>query len=968
MFSQKYFQQYLKYNIQVELDTTNKTLKGNITIIYHNNSYDTLKYIYFHLYPNSTSHRTKTALAKQLLQNNDWSLYFSSPEDRGYIDSLNFKINNIKANYKTLKDSPDIAILYLNNPLYPGDSIQITTPFFVKIPTCCFTRMGYYKDIYAITQWYPKPVVYDYQGWHPYPYLSFGEFYSEFAYYKVTIKVPSNITVAATGKLLTENERKRIEKIYANSKQNITTVDTTKGYKTLVFEQDFIHDFAWFASKSFMISKDSIIINNKKIYCWAYYTPESHNLWQYAAKYVAVAIKYYSENLGPYPFDICTSVETPKLIDGGMEYPTITNIGKVNNTYELQETILHEVGHNWLYGILANNERKYPWIDEGINSYYDKATSNTSTIYYSNTLKDWQDFFKLTDINSLPNLKTIDFVYFAGYARPIGLKSELYNGKDYFFNVYYNASNNWFLLKEYSTKELYYKFIKDFYNNYSFKHIYPNDIKQSLEKTTNKNYDWFFNDILYSTKRSDYKIKKIKTLNENKIIIIKNKTNIFTPYTITLYKNDTPIFSQIREGCKSDTIIFPQKIDKAIINDQDNSFYFFEKNYQNNIYNDRFFLPRFKQLSIRPLGLIDYQKKYDIIFAPIATYTNTDKQMLGILLYTPVVPYSPTQIRILPLYAIEKKQFNYNFHAEHNFLFNQQLRYIKISIDYKQFLLPKNNYSTHWKSYTTTIELPYNFYSQLSEFSLTPYFKYNLSNYYFAPSKTYHHFIFGFNYKGKLKNIYPLNTNILNETTKQFYKIGLTNTLVIPYMFIKYNKKRRDIIISHFIGSFLLNNSNYYVYNFFLSGRNSIIDYTYSNTYINRFETIYDHSFWSHQFELTEGMFTTYVPINSNKWLTSLRNSIQLPIPAPINFYFTIATCHNAKKFSQNSTWLFYEAGFEINLIKDIFAIYFPVTMSPALKDLSDKYSRNYFDKVRFMLQLNMLNPFINIRKIYDFF
>jgi len=199
-----YFQQRMNYKIDVTLNDTDNTLDGFEIINYTNNSPDTLGFIWFHLWPNAYKN-DRTAFSEQMLQLGKTDFYFSDNDKRGYINRLDFKVNGITA---ALADHPlyiDVAKLILPTPLLPGQTIQITTPFHEKIPYN-FSRGGHVGQSYCITQWYPKPAVYDNTGWHPMPYLDQGEFYSEFGKYEVQITLPKSYVVAATGELQNEDE------------------------------------------------------------------------------------------------------------------------------------------------------------------------------------------------------------------------------------------------------------------------------------------------------------------------------------------------------------------------------------------------------------------------------------------------------------------------------------------------------------------------------------------------------------------------------------------------------------------------------------------------------------------------------------------------------------------------------------------------------------------------------------------
>src|SRR5690606_14789798 len=176
-----YWQQQVNHQIDVSLNIHENSLEGFERIEYINNSPDTLHFIWFHIWPNAYKN-DKTAFSNQLLKNGDTKFYFSDKEDKGYINRLDFKVDNETANIEDHPQHIDIIKLLLPNPLLPSKKITITTPFHVKLPYN-FSRSGHSYHEYYVTQWYPKPAVYDQQGWHPISYLAQGEFYNEFGNY-----------------------------------------------------------------------------------------------------------------------------------------------------------------------------------------------------------------------------------------------------------------------------------------------------------------------------------------------------------------------------------------------------------------------------------------------------------------------------------------------------------------------------------------------------------------------------------------------------------------------------------------------------------------------------------------------------------------------------------------------------------------------------------------------------------------
>lgn len=973
-FSQNYFQQTVDYKINVQLDTLKHSLIGYEKITYYNNSPDTLKFIYFHLYPNATRSKTKTALAKQLLYNNDFSLYFEKEINLGYIDSLHFKINQQAAKFKIIKDSIDIGILYLNQPLLPNQSIIIETPFFVKIPIAGYTRMGYINNIYGITQWFPKPAVYDHKGWHPYPYLENGEFYGEFGKFDVSITLPAYYTVAATGCLQNEKEWKRINKIvelsntYTNADvfyKKLSELNET-GTKTLQYIQDSIHDFAWFASPGFKIAHDSILINAKKVHTWAYYIPHNDKLWSKAAQYVAQSVTYYSDKIGFYPYKHCTAVEMPYITEGGMEYPMITSIGQTNNSQELFQVILHEVGHNWFYGILANDERQQPWIDEGINSFYELNYTNSNTTIPKN---DWQQFYQMINQNIFPNMFLIDYFYFGGHALPIGLKSEKYTNTEYYFNAYTNTSSVFYFIKKYLNNDRFYSTINQLYQQKSFQHVNELDIKKVFNKNDSPPMDWFFNDYLNSTRRSDYKIVKLTSYNTSTQISIKNKKKENFPFSLHIYPKDSSmaIIENIQQGFSKgiQTIEINQSIKKGskiIINNHNSTLAFLESNYNNNTYTYRSFFPRLKRMSFRFAGIIDQQDAYDILFFPITAYNSIDNSMIGLVLYAPQFPYPSFQLRLLPLYSIDKNKLNGSYLIEKKIPINQIAQNITASLFYQTYSLPDYFQQSKWENLKFKIEIPFVVRNDLSRWDFQ--YSFNL-NYATLPFYPYNHELYFLNKISTFKqiNIYKTELNLLLENNHNFAKFKFDGHIFFPY-----NEKKKGIDLDYFFGAFLFNHSRYFIYNLFLSGINGIKDYTYNEVFVDRFITTASHSFWQHQFIMDDGMFAVYSPLQSNHWLTSLRGSIAMPIPPPFYLYGAVGTYYHAKNTWDGSKQFPWEIGFEIRMIKNIFAVYFPIKMSSDITSISNYiYGDYYLRKVRFTIRLSQINPFKYTHKIHTF-
>ncbi|MFZ9661229.1 MAG: M1 family metallopeptidase, partial [Chitinophagaceae bacterium] len=492
-FAQKnYWQQKVDFKIDVTLDPNLKTLNAFEKISYTNNSPDTLKFIWFHLWPNAYKN-DKSAFSEQMLRIGRTDFYFSNNEKRGYINRLDFRMNEITLKTEDHPEHIDIIKVWLPSPLPPKKTVTITTPFHVKLPYN-FSRGGYNGQTYQITQWFPKPAVYDIKGWHPMPYLDQGEFYSDFGSYEVKISLPENFVVAATGtpqnKIndLIKNGTKSIEKGKKNEPQNIRKDWSKIQLKTWIFKQENVHDFAWFADTSFCIKTDTVKLSKGKIInIQCYYHLENFQLWDKSTSYVKDAIRYHSAWLGDYEYNTVSVVEGQQGFDGGMEYPTITILTGVHTPKELDLLIFHEVGHNWFQGMLASNERKYPWLDEGLNTFYEKKYQN---IKYptSDSTKGISAFMN----DPKRDEWLLRYQTSVQLDQPLSTPSDSLTTDNYGHIAYTKGSLFMQKLENDLGQKNLDKAMHAYFNNWKLKHPDPMEFKGSLEKSLNINLDSTF--------------------------------------------------------------------------------------------------------------------------------------------------------------------------------------------------------------------------------------------------------------------------------------------------------------------------------------------------------------------------------------------------------------------------------------------------------------------------------------------
>ena len=990
----QYFQQEVNYNIEVSLDDKNHYLNAFETIEYTNNSPKAINEIYFHLWPNAYK-KYNTALGNQKLEEGDTEFYFAKESLLGYIDNLNFKVNDEEVEWVYDIDHEDICILYLFSPLEPGQSIQISTPFTVKLPKGIFSRLGHIDQSYQITQWYPKPAVYDRNGWHPMPYLGQGEFYSEYGSFDVKITLPKNYVVGATGDLVNNNEEanwlnkkaketlKIIDDLNPEDMSFPASSDTTK---TLHFHQENVHDFAWFADKRYHVLKGEVTLphSKRKVTTWAMFTNNESYLWKNSIEYLNDATYYYSLWNGDYPYNHVTAVDGALSAGAGMEYPNITVIGESYNAFSLERVIMHEVGHNWFYGILGNNERDHPWMDEGINSMNENRYIETK---YPNR-KFLGDSSKITktpvswfDMNHYSEKTNYELMYLFNARRnldqPIEEKAPEYTPFNYGAIVYGKTALVFDYLMAYLGEELYDKCMQRYYEEWKFKHPHPEDLKAIFEEETQQDLSWFFNKIINSTNKIDYKIANSKedTANTNQVLIkIKNKGQINSPFSVSGIRNDSIISTQWYPPISGKEFVsFPKgEYDKYRIDAQLD---IPEINRKNNSIKARGLFKKSKPIRFQWLASIENPDKAQIFFTPIAGWNNNDKFMAGLALYNSKVPAKKLDLVLAPLYSFNTENINGYASVFYNIMPNSLFQNVAIG-GYASSFTYLNSGNTILEYYKVAPSITFDFKKKRSRQFTSMYLKFTNYNI-LEEVNNYSRDINGNNIANLeiesfyinslvygLKSKHPINPYVVTAEIQQadgFLKLNLTAN----YHFA-YPRKKTGLDIRFFVGRFLLNddvNANSR-FNYNLSGGQSS-DYLYNEIYLGRNST---DGIWNQQFTVSDGGFKNLVLaekdnsfIAANRWLNAINIKSNLFTPY-ISLYADAGLVGSLTRDIKGNevdaaSDVAYDVGIALNIIPEIFEIYFPFKTSSEFNQL------NYGDKIRFTLNLHTLNPFKKIRE-----
>lgn len=1001
-----YWQQEVKYKINVTLDDVNHTLKGFEEVTYINNSPHTLNYLYFHLWPNAYKNR-KTALAQQLLESGDLDFYFGDDQLKGYIDSLCFVVDGDTLEWDYKGDSIDICKIKLKCALPAKDSIVITTPFFVKIPIGDYSRLGHIGQSYQITQWYPKPAVYDKNGWNEMPYLNQGEFYSEYGSFDVKITLPMNYYVGHTGYLVNDFKeidvlKKRAEETEKMLGAHINKVGniidplndgfpaSSKETKTLHIKQQRVHDFAWFADKRYYILRGEVELphSKKKVKTMAMFTAGNSRYWAKSIEYLNNSIYYYSLWNGDYPYSQCTAVDGTISAGGGMEYPNVTVIGDVSNDSELETVIMHEVGHNWFYGILGSNEREHPWMDEGINSFNEMRYNRTlhperSLIgSYANVSTD---LMKRFGVDHLKQKHQYYLAYMLSARKnndqPIEAPAAEYTDLNYGTIVYSKTAVAFDYLHDYLGEKEFDQAMQLYFDKWKFKHPTPADLQQVFEQVSKEDLNWFFKDLIETNKVVDYKmVRKLKVntkstatfgwLKYEETLVVKNVGDISAPVSISgifrdtdsvLYKRWYPGFSKTME------LHFPNcECDRFVIDFGEHST---EYRRSNNTLKETKLFKKVEKPRFQFIGSIENPSRTLINWVPVFGANAYDGFLVGMAFYNSVFPSKNFEYALMPMYSIRLNKargygsVSYRFNARQSTLFHS----FKPGLHFASFGIAPSNSLQDYNAYSDFIKIAPSLEIKFKKKKARSESQHSiLYRYVFIEEKSasfcdlcdsVDNLTLNDNQYHELNYLYQ-NTNTLNpwnvKYTARYHSDLVLNMVEANFKHI-YNSKGRAIHARFFAGAFFSNNTNLSRYNLRMDGQRGYHDYLYDDVYPARFET---EGLWSQQFTDSYGAFKVPTAYGqSNKWIAALNLKADLPIPFLFPFVDLGAGAQS------NKVQFLYDAGIGFTVGKGLATVYIPFLFSKEIKDELAANNRKFKDQIRFTFHLTRINPLKLVRE-----
>jgi len=542
----QYWQNEADYQIDVTLDTAAHRLSGQQTITYTNNSPRTLERLWVQLEQNYFKPDSRGARVVP-----------SDARFSGFFEGAGYDLSNLQVERNGETVSPDYSVegtrllIPLQEPLAAnGGTLTLSIEWSFTIPKYGADRHGRLDveqgTVYELAQWYPRMYVHDdVNGWNHLPYLGQGEYYLEYGTFNVNITVPRNMIVAATGRLqnpetvLTKTLRQRLQRA-GDSRETVMIIDSTEvgdssmrpegeGPLTWRYTAERVRDFAWAASEAFMWDAAKAEAGDRTVLAQSFYPKEGIGTdkkpgWEESTDYVQHSVEFYSDFLSPYPYPNAINVAG---VVGGMEYPQIMFCDVNARGRSLFGVTDHEFGHTWFPMVVGSDERRWAWMDEGLNTFMNQYS--TDAYYGGNSQQSLQRLSQVLAKRFEPSpLSDQPIMTYADQVRDQALGAL----------AYLKPANGLMLLREYVVgPERFDAAFKAFFDRWAYKHPQPADFFRTMEDVTGEDLDWFWRSWFYETDTVDHAVASVSTGDTTRVTL-EQKQELMLPMTVSLTFED----------------------------------------------------------------------------------------------------------------------------------------------------------------------------------------------------------------------------------------------------------------------------------------------------------------------------------------------------------------------------------------------------------------------------------------------
>ncbi|MGJ8715238.1 MAG: M1 family metallopeptidase [Maribacter stanieri] len=519
-----YWQQHVDYTMAVDMDVDNFQYTGTQTLVYTNNSPDELNRVYFHLYFNAFQPGSEMDIRLQTIADPDGRMITVDKKSRislltesemGYLHATSLIQDGSKVSYS---EEGTILVVDLAKPIPAGGKSTFNMEFKGQVPLQ-IRRSGRNSEegvALSMSQWFPKLAEYDFEGWHADPYIA-REFQGVWGDFDVKLTIDKNYTVGGTGYLQNPNE------IGHGYETPGTKVKKQKS-KTLTwhFKAPMVHDFMWAADPEYI--HDIQQVPNGPVLHFLYKdNPKILENWKNLQPKTVEAMEFFNKNIGQYPYDQYSVIQGG---DGGMEYAMSTLITGDRKFGSLVGVMAHEMAHSWFQHILATNEAKHEWMDEGFTSFISKLC-----------MSEIMDYEKENPFES--TYKGYRNLALSGKEQPQGTYADRYDlNFAYGISAYSKGSIFLSQLGYVIGQDKLMETIRRYYNEFKFKHPVPNDVKRVAEKVSGFELDWYLTDWTQTTNTIDYAIKEVAASENTTKVTLERIGLMPMPMDILVVYND----------------------------------------------------------------------------------------------------------------------------------------------------------------------------------------------------------------------------------------------------------------------------------------------------------------------------------------------------------------------------------------------------------------------------------------------
>lgn len=524
-----YWQQHVNYKMDVHLNVQTNILAGKQNIVYTNNSPDTLRQLFFHLYYNAfhpgsmmdelsrsteflvIGHGAKGKEVTDFDSRFKYHIDEMTPGEEGYVHIKKMTIDGKTASYA---EHETILEVKLDKPVLPKQTINIATEFESQVPKLS-RRSG--RDNpegvrYSLGQWYPKLSEYDALGWHADDYVA-REFYGPWGNFDVNITLDKNYKVGGSGVL-----QNAAEIGWGYDKEGTPLKSVAGNERTWKFKADNVHDFMWAADTDYVhISRK---INNGPLVHYIFKNTDSVSVkkWMGMVDSTLMAYPYMAKTFGAYPYPVYSFIQGG---GGGTEYPMATLLRGPGI-----DGAVHEWMHSWYQMMMGTNEILYPWMDEGFTEYAELRVIGwlrKDTAFAQRNI--YESYYRFAKSQFVEPMSTDANFFATNYA---------YNS-----NAYYKGAVFMEQLGYITGAPVRDKILLEYYRQWKYKHPTPDDFIQVAEQVSGMHLQWYKNYFVNTTKTIDYKIDSLWSDGEQTFVRVKNAGTMPMPVDVQISFKDS---------------------------------------------------------------------------------------------------------------------------------------------------------------------------------------------------------------------------------------------------------------------------------------------------------------------------------------------------------------------------------------------------------------------------------------------